>query len=220
MKLQKNNKYQKCVALCLAYISTLMLNNITEEELPREEIVTPTIEFCETPRILSNFVVPTEEEIIENIFDLNIIQKENPSNVYKVLQFKDNKGYYRIMAVITKVCYIIDEEGNIIDDYYEVYDAFSNEKLFTTTTFESDITSFNILFEGVEIISYDNLSKLGDIAYLYGATDEYIENILPDLREHEFLGNVDVARMYISLVPSNYRVSYSELDKDKTLSIG
>ena len=140
-----------------------------------------------------------EETLTEEINKLNIINnKMYRENVYKVITFGDTNGYYRVMIINVYI-------NN--DDSYLIKDAFSKTDLFITYDF-SEIYALNPLFENSNILYFGSLDKLSDIARING---------LDKVEYNDSLSDLDVARMYISVVNDGNRVNYDDLCKVKTI---
>jgi len=225
MKLIRENKYENFITLGIALLvvaSISIKTSILEKEEPKEETAqTQVVEFKEVERIKEDFTVPTLDEMVKEILELNIIEEDSlPYQSYKLLEFKDSEGYYRIMPVTSKVNYEVNSEGQIEDEYYDTYDAFYGIPLFKTHTFEKeDIEPYNDLFTNARIISYDDFEEIRGIAYLHGASSEFIDSVMPHCEKHNMLGNTDIAIAYTYLIPDSYRVDYEDLTNEKAVAL-
>lgn len=206
----KNNKK---ILLTTLLLGTLLAglykkNNIIITGNIENEI--QSIEYDNSAYIIYDYKKLNENEINDEIKKLNI--KDNmyyPTNTYKILQFVDSNKNYRIMIVNIFVDYFKNSD-DIISKRYTVIDAFSKTELFDTEDFVN-ISSNNILFDNADILSYDDLCKIRDIAVLNNINEEYINSMLVNI-ENKDLNNIEVAKLYASLINSNNRVTYDDLN--------
>ena len=214
MKLMKDDKYRTCVAFGVAGLTIINLiiikGEIKKNEKAYEEPI-KVVEFEEKERIKTDFRFPSIEDKADTINDLNIEEKSLPYKSYKIIEFKDNEGYYRIMPVVSKLGYEINYDGEIIGEYYDVCDAFSDIPLFKMNNSKEKTEAYNDLFNGAKIISYKDFSNIRNIAYLHGAPYEFIDCVMPLCGEYDLLSNTDIAIAYSYLISENYRVIYDDL---------
>ena len=206
----KNNKK---ILLTTLLLGTLLAglykkNNIIITGNIENEI--QSVEYGNSAYIIYDYKKLNENEINDEIKKLNI--KDNmyyPTNTYKILQFVDSNKNYRIMIVNIFVDYFKNSD-DIISKRYTVIDAFSKTELFDTEDFVN-ISSNNILFDNADILSYDDLCKIRDIAVLNNINEEYVNSMLINI-ENKDLNNVEVAKLYVSLISNNNRVTYDDLN--------
>ena len=206
----KNNKK---ILLTTLLLGTLLAglykkNNIIITGNIENEI--QSVEYGNSAYIIYDYKKLNENEINDEIKKLNI--KDNmyyPTNTYKILQFVDSNKNYRIMIVNIFVDYFKNSD-DIISKRYTVIDAFSKTELFDTEDFVN-ISSSNILFDNADILSYDDLCKIRDIAVLNNINEEYVNSMLINI-ENKDLNNVEVAKLYVSLISNNNRVTYDDLN--------
>ena len=169
-----------------------------------------SIEYDNSAYIIYDYKNLNENEINDEIEKLNI---ENnvyyPTNTYKILQFVDSNKNYKIMIVNIFVNYYKNNDDKI-SKKYTIVDTFSNTELFETEDFVN-ISSRNILFDNADILSCNDLSKIRDIALLNNINEEYINYMLMNI-ENKNLNNMEVAKLYVSLINSNNRVTYNDLN--------
>lgn len=206
----KNNKK---ILLTTLLLGTLLAglykkNNIIITGNIENEV--QSIEYDNSAYIIYDYKNLNENEINDEIEKLNI--KNNvyyPTNTYKILQFVDSNKNYKIMIVNIFVNYYKNNDDTI-SKKYTIVDTFSNTELFETEDFVN-ISSRNILFDDADILSCDNLSKIRDIAQLNNINEEYINYMLINI-ENKNLNNMEVAKLYVSLINSNNRVTYDDLN--------
>ena len=206
----KNNKK---ILLTTLLLGTLLAglykkNNIIITGNIENEI--QSIVYDNSAYIIYDYKKLNENEINDEIEKLNI--KNNmyyPTNTYKILQFVDSNKNYKIMIVNIFVNYFKNSD-DIISKRYTVIDAFSKTELFDTEDFVN-ISSSNILFDNADILSYDDLYKIKNIAVLNNINEEYINSILINIQNKD-LNNMEVAKLYVSLINSNNRVTYDDLN--------
>lgn len=214
MKLMDNDKYRTCVAFGIAGLTIVNLA-IIKGQIKRKERVydepVKVVEFEETKQINNNFVVSELGDMVDVMLEFNIEEKLLPYKSYKLIEFKDSEGYYRIMPVVSELGYIVNSDKQIIGEYYDVYDAFSDVPLFKMNGSIDNIDNYNDLFTGAKIISYEDFSNIRKISYLHGASYEFIDSVMPVSDEYNLLSNTDIAIAYGYLIPENYRVVYNDL---------
>lgn len=208
MKLQRINKYVATFVL-----ASTILTGCSETK--------KVIEVEEEPFVEANFKREfnelTDEEIMYEISKLGILENESlPSECYKILEFVDTYGYHRYMVINSYVNFITDENGNLLDTTYTVKDAFSKEELFETIDY-SDIIPINNYFKDSIILSVNELNSFKRIGNIYGANEEYIDNVVYNNIKNRFLTPYDVSIMYVSLIGENARVTYDTLECNKKL---
>ena len=206
----KNNKK---IVLTTLLLGTLLAglykkNNIIITGNIENEV--QSIEYDNSAYIIYDYKNLNENEINDEIEKLNI---ENnvyyPTNTYKILQFVDSNKNYKIMIVNIFVNYYKNNDDKI-SKKYTIVDTFSNTELFETEDFVN-ISSRNILFDNADILSCNDLSKIRDIALLNNINEEYINYMLMNI-ENKNLNNMEVAKLYVSLINSNNRVTYNDLN--------
>lgn len=214
MKLNRNNKYQRYVATGLICTSLMTFNYFSSKDYKENQAPdsVETTEMLHEETVKNDFVPFTEEQVIEGISSLNVEEREMPYNAYKVVTFRDTNDYYRIMIVNTKIFFDTDDNGNIKKEVYLVYDAFSNELLFKTDSFDNEyVDAYNEIFSGSKIISFDSVERLYNLSYWNGVPGEYISSLIPNCEQYDCVSNMNIARLYVSLTPERYRVNYSDL---------
>lgn len=206
----KNNKK---IVLTTLLLGTLLAgiykkNNIIITGNIENEV--QSIEYDNSAYIIYDYEKLNENEINDEIEKLNI--KNNvyyPTNTYKILQFVDSNKNYKIMIVNIFVNYYKNNDDTI-SKKYTIVDTFSNTELFETEDFVN-ISSRNILFDNADILCCDNLCKIRDIARLNNINEAYINYMLINI-ENKNLNNMEVAKLYVSLINSNNRVTYDDLN--------
>ena len=149
-------------------------------------------------------------DVEAEVESLNIVEYDNVlSNVFKVLRFIDKDHYERIAIVKTYVNFYLDDNNNIIGNYYSMYDAFSGEHLFTTAVSKNQTinTSYMTNPDIISIISYDKLSSLKTIAISKGMDETYVNSVMPDIDDKQTISTYQVACYYVQLVNSNNRLN-------------
>lgn len=155
--------------------------------------------------IVYDYLPLSEDEINNEMEKLNI--KEDityPANRYKVLKFLDSNNNYKVMVVNIYVNYKKDNNKNLVLTDYTVIDAFSHEELFDTKDF-INILSKNVVFDDVKILSCDNILEIFKIVNKNAVNENY------DI-ENTNLTNFEVARLYISFINGNNRITYEDLN--------
>lgn len=201
MKLQKLNKYVACVLIGFTAISTTACTEVEEEIIVEEPI--------SRVEVVNSFNYPSGEEINDRLSVYgNLDTSVYPREIYKVLEISDKDQFYRVIIVKGRVDYI--EKDNSIEEVYTISHAFSVDDIFTTTDLDnfSDAEYINEILNGGRILCLSSIDKLGDIAKLFGADDEYVDSVMST----GFVSDLDVARMYVSLIPNGCRVTSNELD--------
>lgn len=222
MEKKKNNWWKAAILSYLILTSGLLISKRMEKEeiIPTTEIeLTEQIDntaVIEEPlqRAIIQYTPPTEEEIQTALQNLNIVRDQpKPGNMYKVLEFADEDRYYHVMIVQAEVNFVTDEEKNITRTYYTIRDAFSKEVLFETFDF-STVMSYTEKFQGIEILSFEDLRELRRIGKQNGMSDELVEAMIPKDINKKTLNDEYVGRLYIMMVRDGSRITYQQLTQE------
>lgn len=139
----------------------------------------------------------------EEISKLGIIEDEiNPTIMYKAIQYVDRNQIERIGIVETHIKYNVDENKNIESEYYEVYDVFNGNYLFSCDNFDF-ISNDKVLY----LVSYGSIDKLKDIVIKKGMNRDYVESVYSSIKNKNSLSLSEVARVYVLLVNSTNRLN-------------
>lgn len=184
-------------------VSTAACSKVEDEIVVEEPI--------ERVEVVRNFDYPSDEQISDRLYvfgDLDTTMY--PKDIYKVLEIADSNQFYRVIVVKGRVDYI--EENGKIKEVYTISYAFSVDDLFTTTDLDnfSDAEYKNEILNGGRILTLSPIDKLGDIAMLFGASDEYVDSVL----NKELMSDMTVAIAYVSLIPNTVRITPSDLKSD------
>lgn len=194
------------IAACILTFSLTSGCSLKKEEVKETE---SSLEIHE-PVLEEKYVFHYETDTIDaqsEIDKLGIIKDESlPKDVYKVIRFIDNNHFERIGIVKAYVKYNTNENGEVVSEYYEVYDVFNNNYLFTCDNLD-DIHTDEIYY----ISSYDKLDKLRDIVISKGMDETYTDSILSTINGRNNLSLSEVAYVYVMLVRSNNRLDNSNI---------
>ena len=148
------------------------------------------------------------------IGELGIVEnKMLPYNMYKVIRFIDKEHYEKIAVVECYLNFTVDENGNITGYYYDMYDMFTKNYLFSTYVYDNtlkinvyDLPSDEVL----RVLSYGDLLDLREIALSKGMDENYVDSVATDNIEDRSLLVSEAGRMYVMLVNSYNRVKFDE----------
>lgn len=207
---EKNRQALAAILVYLAFLG-LVFTKSNEKEKITEQTSIETLE----DNHITHYEIPSEEYVINSINNLGIQDESiKPSNIYKVIEFKDNNGFYKIMIVNIEVMFNTND-GEIIGQTYLVKDAFTKTELFYTKDF-SEIISLNDKFDSADIISCSKLEKLKQLALFNGAPKEYVESF-------KFDGSLNddyVGELYVTFINESNRVNSNDLENSKVKTIG
>jgi len=139
----------------------------------------------------------------EEISKLGIIEDEiNPTIMYKAIQYVDRNQIERIGIVEVHIKFNVNENKNIESEYYEVYNVFNGDYLFTCENFDY-ISNNEVLY----LMKYGNLDSLKDIVIRKGMNKYYVESVFSSIKDKNNLSLSEVARVYVLLVNSSNRLN-------------
>jgi hypothetical protein len=210
----KNNTKTRIISSLAALIVMLSLTSgcskINESEKESEESDTTNIEIVQTtnePVIYELHYETDTVDVDSEIDKLGIVDDESyPRNVYKVIRYIDNDHYERIGIVKAYVQYKVDEEKNVVSEYYDVYNIFNNEYLFTCDNFDN-VSNDEVFY----LTSFDKLDSIRYVVVSKGMNEEYVDSVLATIKGKNNLSLREVAYVYVMLVNSNNRLQSNEM---------
>lgn len=225
MKLCKNNLYVGALigASTLVVFSALYKEGKNVDMQPTkviEEKVVETKKAVKERPIIDEDILIDEEYINNEISSLGIVnESEKQGKSYRILRCIDENSYYKAMIVLTYVDYEIKDEKTIT--IYRVCDAFTKTELFKTNKVNEYFDIKNIYeksecFSKYTIISLDSL----DDTYKYTIIDNVSEeelSIIPNNINDCWINEYDIAKIYVSLISKDNRVSFNK-NEDKVLT--
>lgn len=222
MKLCKNNLYVGALigASSLVIFSALYKEgknvDIEPTKVIEEKIVETKKAVKERP-IIDEDILIDEEYINNEILSLGIInENERQGKSYRILRCIDENSYYKAMIVLTYVDYEIEDEKTVT--VYRVCDAFTKTELYKTKNIMDikNIFDKSEYFSEYTIISLDSLDDTSKYTIIDNVSDEEL-SIIPNNINDCWINEYDAAKIYVSLISKNNRVSFNK-NEEKVLT--
>lgn len=235
MKLERNNKYGKSIALgltTLVFSSMLvspkyvMPDNTTEVVNPNRIV---TCSYETVPNVTTNVddTYLTEDQInsLLSLLDIKDPDYSEPVNYNVLVKFYNSNNDYKVAVVKPS---IVNYDGDP-DDYVGMYDTFTDELLFVTAynkestldgaAGELGIDFSNIVYVGkcmdkAKSVKVDYFTSMIDMAleekhYSKERILEYVPETF-DTGTYEAT-TLKIAKMYVDFVPMEYQISSNEI---------